>query len=168
MGNKPPVVLCSTSSPTEATLNLEDGDVIAVGSGEWADWLEQNVSFRFESGFGGADSFTARKHSRKTGDFWYAYRKLGKELGNCYLGKSEALTVERMLAIASRLSEVPIAKPEFKVKQAKTSYASECTTEICLTNELGKDDNLDAKIQTIVDAALDRKLAEIEQRLGKP
>lgn len=117
-----PLVLVS-SGDSVGFLNWEDGDTIEIGSQRWFEWLEEHGSFRFESGFAGEDSFTARKHNRKSGDFWYAYRKLGKGLCNKYLGKSEALTVVRMLDVAQKLSQL---KPKL---DKDNGYAKECITE---------------------------------------
>jgi len=92
-----------TSDSDTGSLQLLNGAAIAVGSDSWLDWLKANTGFRFESGLDGKTSFTARKHERDSGDFWYAYRKIGGKLRNAYLGKSEALTVTRLLDAANKL-----------------------------------------------------------------
>lgn len=160
---RPPVVLCSTASPTEASLGLEDGDTIDVGSPRWLTWLEQNNSFRFESGFGGENSFTAKKHPRPTGDFWYAYRKLDSKLCSAYLGKSETLTVERLLEAADKIIN-PTAKPEKLVKSnAQTQYPThELGTGLNTVLPISLDD-LDKRIRAVFRA----ELAEVKQELGK-
>lgn len=116
-------VLCSTGSPDQAHLDLDDGDTITVGSPNWERWLDENVSFRFESGVAGDDSFTARRQDRKNGGkFWYAYRKLGGKLRTAYLGKPDELTVEKMLEVATKLASDQISsevKPQAKSKPSK-------------------------------------------------
>lgn len=113
--------LVSVASGTEAgTLELADGTIVEVGSSLWYSWLRRNDSFRFESGFAGDDSFTARKHHRDRSDFWYAYRKMEGKLRNAYLGKSDSLSTDRLLAVAQKLA----LPPENKSK----SYAQECIT----------------------------------------
>ena len=102
MTNSPAVVLVTSNSDT-GSLQLLNGGAIAVGSDSWLAWLKVNTGFRFESGLDGSTSFTARKHERDSGDFWYAYRKIGGKLRNAYLGKSEALTVTRLLDAANKL-----------------------------------------------------------------
>ena len=111
-------------SPEQAFAELGIGNIIEVGSSAWFAWLSSATSFRFESGFAGEDSFTARKHERDSGNFWYAYRKVEGKLRNTYLGKSESLTLEKMLNAAVKLSQQP---PQAKEKEVK-SYASECIT----------------------------------------
>jgi len=64
-------------------------------------WLERSTS-HFESSYIGKKPFTARKHKRDSGDFWYAYRKVGGKLRNAYLGKSDRLCRENA-EIAERL-----------------------------------------------------------------
>ena len=120
MANKLALVLVGSSSPTEGSLQLESGETIEVGSKAWFEWLELNPSFRFESGFAGDDSFTARKHERDSGEFWYAYRKVDRQLRSLYLGKTRRLTVQRLLEAANKLSQPPQPQPE--------SYAKKCIT----------------------------------------
>lgn len=120
MANKLALVLVGSSSPTEGSLQLESGETIEVGSIAWFDWLDLNPSFRFESGFAGEDSFTARKHERDSGEFWYAYRKLDKVVRSLYLGKSRRLDVERLLEAASKLKATPTPKAE--------GYTQKCIT----------------------------------------
>lgn len=120
-----PLVLIA-SGTNFCALELENGNIVEVGSEQWYEWLESNGSFRFESGFAGDDSFTARKHKRESGNFWYAYRKVGGQLKNAYVGKSENLSTERMLAIAQKLNQPSQSKsqPEGSPK----SYAPDCIT----------------------------------------
>lgn len=123
MTNQLPLVLVGSDNLNDGSLQLDDGDTVQVGTTRWFSWLEENSSFRFESGFAGQDSFTARKHERDSGAFWYAYRKLGKKLCNAYLGKSERVTVDRMVEVAAKLSQ---PKPE--PQQLSSGYAPECIT----------------------------------------
>ena len=130
MTNQLPLVLVSTASPLIGSLQLSDGETVEVATTRWFDWLEQHTSFRFESGFAGEYSFTARKHERESGAFWYAYRKLGKKLCNAYLGKSERLTVERMLEVAGKLShpDEPKLGNGYAQSAEPLGYALECIT----------------------------------------
>lgn len=160
---RPPVVTCSTASPTEAALALEDGDTVTVESPRWLDWLEENNSFRFESGNAGENSFTAKKHPRATGDFWYAYRKLDNKLCSAYLGKSETLTVARLLEAADKIINPP-AKPDKLVKaNAQPNYpTAKLGTGLSTASTISLDD-LDERIRAI----LKEELVTIEERLGK-
>ena len=160
---RPPVVLSSTASPTEATLNLKDRDGIPVGSSHWFTWLEKNSSFRFESGNAGENSFTAKKHPRPTGNFWYAYRKLDNKLCSAYLGRSEGLTVERLVEAADKIINPP-AKPEKLVKsRAQPQYPThELSTGLDTVLPISPDE-LDERIRAVLRA----ELVIIEERLGK-
>lgn len=124
MASLTPLVRVSFGSRI-AVVELQDGTIVEVDSSMWYSWLRKNTSFRFESGIAGDDSFTARKHRRQSGEFWYAYRKLNGKLQNAYLGKSEGLTIEKMLEVALKLSQSP--EPQVEVHDSK-SYANECIT----------------------------------------
>jgi hypothetical protein len=121
-----PTVLVS-SGRTDGLLELHTGIIVEVGSPSWFIWLQDNTSFRFISGFAGEDSFTARKHERNTGEFWYAYRKVNGKLKNAYLGKSESLNVNRMLEIANKLLQA--SESRANKTQLGNGYAKECITD---------------------------------------
>lgn len=120
MTNNEALVLIGSDSHDRA-LQLHNGDAIAVGSIQWFEWLKANGSFRFESGLAGQTSFTARKHERDSGDFWYAYRKIGGKLRNAYLGKSGALTTNRLLEAANKLVMYELGKSIPKQPEAIAS-----------------------------------------------
>jgi len=82
--------------------------VLTVGTTDWYAWLETASSFAFVSETG---SFTARRersgHGR--GDwYWRAYRKRQGKLLSRYLGKSEALTQDRLNTVAQALTQPPV------------------------------------------------------------
>ncbi len=82
---------------------------IAVGSPAWYTWLadEQHHSFRFIHPSG---SFTARKEPKQRGRwYWVAYRQVQGKLYKTYLGKSKALTVEQLCAVAQALTRAAAA-----------------------------------------------------------
>lgn len=108
-------------------MELEDGTIVEVDSSMWFSWLRKNASFRFESGFAGDNSFTARKHQRQSGEFWYAYRKLDGKLRSAYIGKSDGLTLERMLEVALKLLQPSESKVESQ--ENHKSYAHQCITD---------------------------------------
>lgn len=110
-----PSVLNDPDFPGEAHLNLEDGDTIAIDSIAWQHWLEKHSSFRFDSR---DNHFTAYKRQRDTGEYWYANRKVSGKTLNLYLGKSEAVSLSRMIQIASKLSESvqPDVQPNWVVQ----------------------------------------------------
>jgi hypothetical protein len=59
-------------------------------------------SFHF-AGTGG--SFTARKTKKQRGgDYWYAYRKAQQKTYSVYIGRPEALTIERLELVAATLA----------------------------------------------------------------
>lgn len=121
-----PVVLVS-SGCTNGHLELHNGAIVEVDSDKWFEWLSRNTSFRFVSGFAGQDSFTARRHDRDSGEFWYAYRKVAGKLRNTYLGKSKTLTISKLLTAALKLSEA--SGTAANKMQLGNSYAKQCITE---------------------------------------
>jgi len=73
---------------------------LTVGTSEWYAWLNNFPTFAFSSEYG---SFTARKETagnRRGGAYWKAYRTRNGKLHRAYLGKSEALKLERLNEIA--------------------------------------------------------------------
>jgi hypothetical protein len=94
---------------------------INVGTKAWFDWLEKNNSFHYESIDG---KFTACKESRASGMFWYANRRVNGKLRRCYIGSTRDLTLEKLLAIARKLSGIDLS---YQNKQSYTQ--SSCVTE---------------------------------------
>ena len=77
---------------------------ILLGTSEWYTWLGLASTFTFRSATG---IFTARKEragNKRGGWYWKAYRKRGGKHFSAYLGKSEALTVERLHAAMAQLN----------------------------------------------------------------
>jgi predicted ATPase/DNA-binding CsgD family transcriptional regulator len=76
---------------------------VQVDSADWYSWLETASSFAFRSGHG---SFTARKEragNRRGSLYWRAYCTREGKVQRVYLGKSEELTFERLLTVATAL-----------------------------------------------------------------
>lgn len=75
------------------------GQRIPVGSAAWYTWLEGASSFAFH---GAAGAFTAHKE-RRAGQrtYWKAYRKRRGRMVRGYLGRSEELTLERLVEVAA-------------------------------------------------------------------
>lgn len=71
-----------------------------VGSQEWLMFLESGQTFYFD----GAVKFTARRETRRNGQFWYAYAKRDAKLKKCYLGKAQDLTPARLNFVAESLA----------------------------------------------------------------
>ncbi len=77
---------------------------LRIDTPAWYEWLTTASSFAFVCEQG---SFTARKEqvNRKRGGlYWKAYRKQQGKLSRAYLGKSEELTRERLIAAAQVLT----------------------------------------------------------------
>lgn len=176
MGNSTALVLVSSGS-VDTSLQFENGDVVEVGHDRWYRWLAENSSFRFENGCEGGISFTARKHSRDSNDFWYAYRKIDGILRNAYLGKSETLTADKMLKAAAKLSQ-PKGKNSPSVELAEKSiqldltdtlnngYAMECITLSSQVAELqSRLDLAETQLQemAVKNAALAEELLEAKK-----
>lgn len=108
-------------------LETFDGSMIELDSPKFIEWLEtpENRSFRFQYGFAGEQSFTARKETSKKGqgDYWYGYRKVNGKLHKRYIGKPEDVT-------RSRLQEVAVALDTPSPKRIKpVGYINNYVTE---------------------------------------
>src|SRR5437763_1281076 len=77
-------------------------DPIRIGTAEWYTWLEHHRSFCFEAQ---ECRFTARKEQRPAGWYWYASRRVHGKLHRAYIGKSAALTPERLNEVADILEK---------------------------------------------------------------
>ncbi|MEW5861469.1 MAG: hypothetical protein AB1861_29495 [Cyanobacteriota bacterium] len=113
------------------TKNLEQ---ILVGTADWFKWLELNKSFRFEHD---GRSFSARKENplkksaRNTGydepeydetnAYWSAYRKIEGKTRKRYIGKTQALKLERLIEVSQALDEPTALKLE---KELSTQLGS--------------------------------------------
>lgn len=88
-------------------LELPNGQMIELDNPKFLEWLEtlENRSFRFQYGFAGEQSFTARKETSKRGqaNYWYGYRKVDGKLHKRYIGKSEDVTRLRLQEVAVAL-----------------------------------------------------------------
>ncbi len=75
---------------------------VVIGSERWYHWLaeKENESFSFRNALG---TFTVRRERKRHGWYWYLYRKSGGKLRKAYLGKAEALTLERLDLMAATL-----------------------------------------------------------------
>src|SRR5437588_5600547 len=93
----------------EILVYQQDGQehVLTVGTAAWFNWLETASTFSFVSAFG---LFTARREQsgqKRGGWYWKAYRKQHGKLSSRYLGKSEAVTFERLQVVAQALADAP-------------------------------------------------------------
>jgi LuxR family transcriptional regulator, maltose regulon positive regulatory protein len=79
--------------------------VLAVETPAWFAWLATASTFAFTSDTG---TFTARKEragNQRGGWYWKAYRTQHGKHSSLYLGKAEALTLERLNAVAQALAQ---------------------------------------------------------------
>jgi LuxR family maltose regulon positive regulatory protein len=86
--------------------------VLTVGTAAWFAWLETASTFAFVSDAG---SFTARHErsgQKRGGWYWKAYRKQHGKLSSTYLGKPEALTLDRLNAAAKTLAHAPVSESQ--------------------------------------------------------
>src|SRR5437764_7600631 len=82
--------------------------VLVVGTPAWYGWLTTATTFAFT---GDSGTFTARKEragNKRGGWYWKAYRTQHSKHSSLYLGKSKALTLERLHAAAQALAQAPI------------------------------------------------------------
>jgi hypothetical protein len=112
-----PTMAQMTPKVTLNQLYLPDSTepVCTVESPTWFDWLHQAKAFRYYSqqrhnivrGHGPAFApISLRKEKRRRGYLWYAYRRSYRVLHKRYVGKSEALTCDRLEEVARMLNEV--------------------------------------------------------------
>ena len=85
---------------------LADADhIIPLTSPAWPAWLadEQHTAFRVVCP---ACTYTARRERRNRSGHWYWYgnRRRNGRLQKVYLGTTEDLTVERLLAVGRKLA----------------------------------------------------------------
>lgn len=94
-------------------LNDNTAPLCCVGSPDWFDWLETTTTFRYftdqrtpiGAGFRRAMyPVSLRKEKRRRQFVWYAYRRAHGQLYKRYVGKTTALTVERLDEIAAELN----------------------------------------------------------------
>lgn len=78
---------------------------VPVGSRAWFDWLGQHKTFRYHSK---NLSFSARKETKASGDYWYAYRRISGKLKKRYLGKDPELDVDHLQEVARKLIQPTI------------------------------------------------------------
>src|SRR5712691_8299947 len=129
-GNRSDEQLCdsreeSAMTPTvqgETLVYRQDGQeqVLTVDTAAWFAWLETASTFSFVSETG---SFTARREQaghKRGGWYWKAYRKQHGKLSSRYLGKSKAVTLERLQAVAQALAGAPL----------RTSHSSAADTVV--------------------------------------
>ncbi|GCE46099.1 putative ATPase [Thermosporothrix hazakensis] len=97
---------------------LDDREIqVQVDSPEWFEWLTEAMTFAFHSAEG---SFTARKERTSNGRggwYWKAYQRRKGKLYHAYLGKTETLTLQRLLSIAGQLSRDGAQQPEEPIDQ---------------------------------------------------
>ncbi|MBA3947772.1 MAG: hypothetical protein H0X37_24860 [Herpetosiphonaceae bacterium] len=77
-------------------------EAVQLDTPAWVAWLKEHTTFYLEADEG---TFTARREKRWDGQFWYAYRRHQGKLHKAYLGKAEDITKERLLSVASKLTE---------------------------------------------------------------
>jgi hypothetical protein len=77
---------------------------IRLGTAAWWAWLETATAFSYRP-LHSHYALTVRKEKRRHGCYWYAYLKVDSKLHNAYLGRSQALTPERLNQVLQTLLE---------------------------------------------------------------
>jgi hypothetical protein len=86
----------------QGLVETEDGVVFGLDTCKGSAWLEVNDSFRYER-IGAKKGYTARKETKKGGDYWYGYRKVAGKLHKRYIGKTAELSIAKLDEIAEAL-----------------------------------------------------------------
>lgn len=93
-------------------LNDTQTSVCQVGSPDWFTWLETANAFRYYTTQQTAIAhrhrrpmfpISVRKEKRRQGYLWYAYRRAHGALHKRYVGKTAALTTDRLDEVAAWL-----------------------------------------------------------------
>jgi hypothetical protein len=77
---------------------------IQLGSAAWFAWLASATLFRYV-GSNPLYRLTVRKEKRRHGCYWYAYLKVDSKLHNAYVGRSPAVTPDRLAQVAHHLQQ---------------------------------------------------------------
>lgn len=90
-------------------LDLEGNELppVPLHGEEWHAWLNapNTRSFTYRSSSG---TLTVRREQRRGSWYWYAYHAQGIHLCKAYLGKAEAITLQRLDETARKLTQHPI------------------------------------------------------------
>lgn len=83
-------------------LHLVNDAAIKIDTHAWFSWLAQANRFCY---WPTTSSFrlTVRKEKRHQAYYWYAYLKNARKLHNAYVGRTEAVTSERLQQILAHL-----------------------------------------------------------------
>ncbi|MFM5956088.1 MAG: hypothetical protein ACKOQ2_02785, partial [Dolichospermum sp.] len=112
---------------TDIHLETDNGNLIKIDSDSWFQWLGENASFKFTAGFGGEDSYRARKEVLGGVVYWYAFKKVNGKLHKRYIGKPHEVTHNRLCEVAKSIRD-------FKVKPAKEDKINNDSNQIVNTN----------------------------------
>ncbi|MBE3568020.1 MAG: hypothetical protein IMW90_20075, partial [Thermogemmatispora sp.] len=87
----------------EAWLHPAEGGVpIVVESPDWFTWLQAHPAFTYQEG---ELHFAVRCEQLAEGRYWYAYKRVHRQLFKCYLGRSQDLTLGRLREAARRVRQ---------------------------------------------------------------
>jgi len=146
-------------------LRTECGDAIKVGTKCWFAWLAENQSFRYESNVHAP--YTVRKG--KDG-YWYGCKKVLGRVHTCYVGKTCAMTTERLEEIGMTL------ETRSRGYQPKVIDKVVATSEYGMTvkrlAELGlelnaDDDDEQADFATATDTIADARISALEAQISE-
>ncbi|MFM6910260.1 MAG: hypothetical protein ACKPKT_26610 [Dolichospermum sp.] len=112
---------------TDIHLETDNGNLIKIDSDSWFQWLGENASFKFTAGFGGEDSYRARKEVLGGVVYWYAFKKVNGKLHKRYIGKPHEVTHNRLCEVAKSIRDV-------KVRPAKEDKINNDSNQIVNTN----------------------------------
>jgi ATP/maltotriose-dependent transcriptional regulator MalT len=122
----------------------EREQVLLVETPAWYAWLETASTFAFTSKAG---TFTARKErsgNQRGGWYWKAYRTQQGKLTSLYLGKAQALTLERLNAVAQALAhpftrdagEAAVERPSPPTEEVERHVMTTTPVDLLLATKL--------------------------------
>ena len=131
--------------------------VVFSDSTAYFTWLSNLSSFHFE---GREGPFTARKETRQRGgEYWYAYRRLGKQFG-VYMGTTSKLTVSHLEDIAKGMQKRIDSQPAKDHKPRKRPVH-----RAVLLARIEEQDRLIAHLKAQIQD-LKREKVELEQEIA--
>lgn len=86
----------------DGQLGLTGQSPITVDSQAWFAWLAQATRFCYQP-TSSTFRLTLRKEKRRHGYYWYAYLKSDGKLHNAYVGRTEALTSQKLQQVFTQL-----------------------------------------------------------------
>ena len=96
---------------------------VLVGGYDWQVWLnaQETRSFAYQTAYG---TLTVRRELRKGAWYWYGYHSHGAKLRKIYLGKAEALTLQRLNEAIKKLARYQMQSNDLEGEEREARHSS--------------------------------------------